>query len=131
MCRLKQHPPFAHILYVASSSGGVWEIGVSDSAASTYAHHVARSSRCTSPPLPGHLIMQISPEAGRLHSATQAGMLPNNHDPDLNANGPVTSKCSVPTSYVTLEVTEEKIFIPVAGRSHESIFSYKWDSQNI
>lgn len=69
-----------------------------------YAHRVASSSRGTSPPLPGHLIMQISPEAHSLHSPTQAGVLPNNLDPDLNANGPVTSKCSVPIACVSLEV---------------------------
>lgn len=97
-------PSLAYGLGVACSSRGGWEIGSSDSAASTYDHHMAQSSRCTSSPLPGHLIMQISPKAHSLHSATQAGALPSNLDPDLNANGPVTSKCSVPTAYVSLKV---------------------------
>lgn len=60
--------------------------------------------------------MQISPEACSLHSPTHAGVLPNNLDPDLNANGPVTSKCSVPIAYVSLEVitavTGERVFSP-------------------
>lgn len=100
----------------ACSSRGGWEIGSSDSPASTYAHHAARSSRCRSPLLPEHLIMQISPEACSLHSPTQSGALLNNLDPDLNANGPMTSKCSVPIAYVSLEVitvvTGERVFSP-------------------
>lgn len=75
--------------------------------------------------------MQTSPEAGSFHHAIHAGALSNNHDPDLNANGPVTSECSVPTSYVSLEVIKERYFLPVAQRSHESTFSYTWNFQNI
>lgn len=104
MCVKANCPPLRYMLGVACSSRGGWEIGSSYFATSTYACQVAQSSRCTSPPLPGHLIMQISPEAHSRHSATQAGVLPNNLDPDLNANGPVTSECSVPTAYVYLEV---------------------------
>lgn len=113
MPRLEECPTLAYVLGVASSSGGVWEIGDCDSAASTHAHYIARSSRCTSLPLPGHLIMQTSPEAGSFHHAIHAGALSNNHDPDLNANGPVTSECSVPASYVSLEVIKES-------------FSFQW-----
>lgn len=108
-------------------------MGSSGSAAAASAHHVAPSSRCTSPALPGHLIMLTSPEAHSLHSATQAGEMPNKLSPDQNANGPVPSKCSVPTAHVSVEVItvvtgERGFFFPPHG---EYFLMYKWDSQNI
>lgn len=119
LCVKADCPSLVYTLGVACSSRERWEIGSSDSSACTYAYHVAWSSRCMSPPLPGHLIMQISLETHSLHSATQAGELPNNPDPDLNANGSLTSKCSVPTAYVSLElitvVTGEKVFFWLEG----------------
>ncbi|KAF2975132.1 hypothetical protein EK904_005959 [Melospiza melodia maxima] len=83
---------------------GRWEMGSSASAAPASAHHVAPSSRCTSPPLPGHLIKLTSPEAHSLHSATQAGEMPNKLSPDQNANGLVPSKCSVPVAHVSVDI---------------------------
>lgn len=76
--------------------------------------------------------MLTSPEAHSLHTATQAGEMPNKLTPDQNANGPVPSKRSVPTEPASVEVitvvTGERVcFIPY----QRVFFMYKWDSQNV